>query len=163
MPEVRQQVRVRVRRQAFTVNFLTEVVQLVFGQAAFDKGAGIDARGGVSLEKDQIAFFAFAFGFPEVVEADFVHGGGRLERCDVPTQLQIFLAGAQYDGGGVPAHECADAVFDVLVARDAFFVFNGNGVQVWSSGAVRHTDAFITAVFDQTFQQVLGALAAFIF
>ena len=117
----------------------------------------------MTLEEYQIAFFAFTFGFPEVVEADFVHGRSRLERCNVSTQFQIFFTRAQYDSRGIPTYESTDAVFDVLVARDAFFVFNGNGVQVWSSGAVRHTDAFVTAVFDQTFQQVLGALAAFIF
>ena len=117
----------------------------------------------MTLEEYQIAFFAFTFGFPEVVEADFVHGRSRLERCNVSTQFQIFFTRAQNDSGSVPTNECTDTVFDVLVAGDAFFVFNGNGVQVWSSGTVRHTDAFVTAVFDQTFQQILGAFAAFIF
>ena len=59
-----------------TGNFLTEVVQLVFSQTAFNESACVDTRGNVALEEYQIAFFAFAFSFPEVVEADFVHSGG---------------------------------------------------------------------------------------
>ena len=146
-----------------TGNFLTEVVQLVFSQTAFNESTCINAGSSMTLEEYQIAFFTFAFGFPEVVEADFVHGRSRLERCNVSTQFQIFFTRAQYDSRGIPTYESTNAVLDVLVAGNAFFVFNGNSIQIWSSGAVRHADALVTAVFDQTFQQVLGAFAAFIF
>ena len=163
LPEIRQQVRMRVRRQTMSIHFLTEIIQLVFSQTAFNESAGIDAWRNVALEEYQITFFAFAFSFPEVVETHFIHGCCGLERCDMTTQLQIFFTGAQYDGGGVPAHECTDAVFDVLIARNAFFVFNRNGIQIRGGCAVRHTDAFVAAVFNQMLQQVLCAFAAFVF
>ena len=163
LPEVGQKVRVRVRREAVTVDFLTEIIQLVFGQATFDECTCVDTRRNVALEEYQIAFFTFAFGFPEMVETHFVHGCCGLERCNVPTQFQIFFTGAQYDGGSVPAHECTDAVFDVLIARNTFFVFNRNSIQIRRGCAVRHTNAFVAAVFNQMFQQVLCAFASFVF
>ena len=44
LPELGHQLRVRVARQTFAVHLLAEVEQLLFSQAAFQVGAGIDAR-----------------------------------------------------------------------------------------------------------------------
>jgi hypothetical protein len=45
----------RIGGQPLAVDLLAEVVQLLFGDAAFEEGAGIDARRGVALEEDQVA------------------------------------------------------------------------------------------------------------
>ena len=163
LPEIGQQVRVGIRRQAVALGFLTEIVQLLFCQTSFNKGAGIHTRCGVALEEHQIAFLTFAFGFPEMVETDFVHGGRRLERCDVSAQFQIFLTGTQYDGCRVPADKRTDAVLDCLVARNRFFIAFRNGIDIRSSCPVRHTHTVAAAVFHQVFQQVLRTFAAFVF
>lgn len=44
LPEFRHQLRMRVRGQAVAVHFLTEVVHLFFGQAAFKEGTRVNAR-----------------------------------------------------------------------------------------------------------------------
>ncbi len=44
LPEVRHQFRVRVGRDTLAIHFLTEVVQLLFGQTTFGEGTGIDTR-----------------------------------------------------------------------------------------------------------------------
>ena len=118
LPEIRHQVRVRIRRQAVTAHFLAEVVQLIFAQAAFHEGAGINAGSRVALNINQIAFFtgSFVFGTPEVVEAHVIQSSGRLEGSDVAAQFQIFFAGTQHHGGGIPADGGADAVFQLLIA-----------------------------------------------
>ena len=55
LPEVRHQPRMRIRRQPFAVDFLPEVVELFFAEAAFEKRARVDARRGMPLEVDEIA------------------------------------------------------------------------------------------------------------
>ena len=44
LPEVRHQFRVRIRRQTFAADFLTEIVQLLFGQTTFHECACVVAR-----------------------------------------------------------------------------------------------------------------------
>ena len=118
LPEIGQQVRMRVRRQAVAADFLAEVVQLVFAQAAFHEGAGVEAGSGVALNINQITFFAgsFVFGTPKVVEAYVIQSGGRLEGSNVAAQFQVFFAGTQHHGGGIPADGGTDAVFQLVVA-----------------------------------------------
>ncbi|MNH05287.1 hypothetical protein D3C79_646070 [compost metagenome] len=103
LPEFRHQFRMRVRRQAFAVNFLTEVVHLVFGQAAFKEGTCVNARRDVALEVNQIAAVLLVARTEEVVEADFIEGRGRLEGSHVAAQVQIFLGCTQNGHYRVPA------------------------------------------------------------
>ena len=91
LPEVRHQFRVRVRGQAFTVNFLAEIVHLVFGQATFQERTSVYARRDMALEVNQIAAVFFGARTEEVVKAHFIHGGRRLEGGHVATQIHIFL------------------------------------------------------------------------
>ena len=57
LPEVRHQPRVRVGRQTATRvrELLTEAVELVLGQAAFEVRPRVHAGGGVALEVDLVA------------------------------------------------------------------------------------------------------------
>ena len=51
--------------------FVAEILQVLFGQPAFEKGARVDAGRGVALEVDQVARLVAVAGVEEVVEADF--------------------------------------------------------------------------------------------
>ncbi len=84
------------------MNFLTEVVHLLFSQTTFQEGTCIYARRDVALEVNQIAAVFLSARTEEVVEANFVEGSGRLVGCHVATQLQIFLRCAQNGHDGVP-------------------------------------------------------------
>src|SRR5690606_31880533 len=82
LPEVGHQVRVRIGRQTIAINFLTEVVHLLFGQAAFQEGASVDAGRGVALIIDQVAAVLFGRGLEEIVEADVIQRRAGGERPD---------------------------------------------------------------------------------
>jgi hypothetical protein len=58
--------------EAAAREFLTEAVELPFGQPAFEERAGVDARRGVTLEEDLVAAAVGGVAAEEVVEADFV-------------------------------------------------------------------------------------------
>ena len=68
LPVVRHQPRVRVGRKAIAVDFTTELVHLLFGQAAFQEGARIDTWCHVALNVNQVAFKVAFGGAEEVVE-----------------------------------------------------------------------------------------------
>ncbi len=72
LPEIRHQPGVRVGGETLSTDLLSEVVKIIFTQSSLEKGAGIDARSRVSLEKDQITRIIFSRGAPEVVETDIV-------------------------------------------------------------------------------------------
>ena len=137
LPKIGHQVRVRIRREAFALDFLAEIIQLIFAQAAFHESAGINTGRGVALDKHQIALGIIVFGVPKMVEAHVIQGGGRLERSDVAAQLQIFFAGAQHHSGGIPADNGADAVFQFLIARRFLLFAHRNGVQISGGGIKR--------------------------
>src|SRR5690606_12171616 len=133
LPEFRHQFRVRVRRQTFTVNFLTEVIHLLFSQPTFQECTCIDARRDVALEVHQVAAVFLVSSTEEVVEAHFVNGRRGLEGRHVATQLQIFLGRTQNGHDGVPADGRTDTAFQIQIARVFRFVFNGNRVYVVAS------------------------------
>ena len=64
-----------IRRQTFGVQIAPEIMQMFFGEAAFQKGAGIHTGTAVSLEKDQIAG-TFIRSFEEMILGYFVQIGG---------------------------------------------------------------------------------------
>ena len=142
----------RVRRQAFAIDFLAEVIQLIGAEAAFHKGAGVDARCAVALYKNQIAFFVAVFGTPEVVEAHIVKGGGRLERGDVAAELQVFFTGTQHHGGGIPADNRADAVLQLVIAGRFLLFAHRYGVQVGCGGVKRQMHTAAAGVAHHVFQ-----------
>ena len=55
-PEIGHQPGVRIGGKARRIaQFVAEILQVLFGEAAFQKGAGVDARRGVALEINQVA------------------------------------------------------------------------------------------------------------
>ena len=56
------------------LQFAAEVFQLMLVEAPFEKGAGVDAGGGVSLEVYLVAGMAVAGGAEKVVVADLIEG-----------------------------------------------------------------------------------------
>ena len=148
-----------VTGQTLAVDLLTEVEQLLFGQAAFKVGAGIDARRYVALDVEAITtvFFARlgALSVPEMVETRTKQTGQRGERANVATQITavfgIVAVGLDDHGHGVPAHVGAQALFNFQVAGRAFFFLRLNGIDVARGGRKRQIDAVLAGFFQQLF------------
>ena len=60
---------------------------------------------------------AFAFAAEEVVEANFVQGGGRRVRRDVTADAVALAIGANHHRHRVPADEALDAALNFLASR----------------------------------------------
>src|SRR3546814_19776151 len=103
------------------VDFLAEIIQLVYAKTAFQVSAAINAGRGMALEVDQVAAVAFAFSVPEVVLAATYHGGQRGERRNVPPQIaavgRVVAVGLDDHGHGLPAYIRASALFQYVIAR----------------------------------------------
>ena len=161
LPEVRHQPRVRVGRQALTVDFLAEVVHLVFGDAAFHERTGVNAWRGVTLEVDQVAAMFFGRSLEEVVEADVIQRCAGSETGDVTAQVRIFQVRAHNHRHRVPAYQRANAAFHEQVARHACFVGNRNRVAVWRGDGVRELRTGACSELTHTGHQVVSAFFAF--
>ncbi|KAF1042977.1 MAG: hypothetical protein GAK34_02735 [Delftia tsuruhatensis] len=165
LPELGHQLGVRVAGQALAVHFLAEVQQLLFGDAAFQIGAGIDAGRDVALDVQAVATVVFVFGVPEVVEAGRKHVGQRSEGADVATQVTAFgwvqAVGLDHHGHGVPAHVGAQAAFDFQVAGTARFLRGLDGVHVAGVGREGHVHAVLACMFEQVLDQLVRIFGAF--
>ncbi|MCY1392372.1 hypothetical protein D9M71_72400 [compost metagenome] len=160
LPEVRHQPRMRVGTEAAAVHFLAVALQLLFAQAAFEEGAGVDAGGRVRLEVHQVALAGFAVGAEEVVEADFEDFRRRSVAGDMAAQFAIGLVSPRHHGQGVPADDRGDALFHRQVAGEGRLVFHGDAVLVQRIGMRRRAHAEVAGVLGQALQEKLDALAA---
>jgi hypothetical protein len=144
------------------IGLLPEVGELVLADAAFQEGAGIDAGGGVALEEHQVAAPGGVYAMEEVVEAHLVEGGGGLEAGDVAAHAGGLLVGAHDAGHRVPADQGLDAGFHGHVAGMLVLEMHRDGVHVGRGGVVGQVGAGAAGLVHQTFQQVVGALGAFL-
>ena len=64
--------RVRAEAAAVASEFATEVIEIVFAQAPFEKGAGVHAGRSVALKVHVVAGVAVVFSTKEMVKADLV-------------------------------------------------------------------------------------------
>ena len=76
-PEIRHEPGVRVRTEAARrAQFAPEVFQLLFGEASFQKSAGVEAGRSMALKINLVAAEVLAFGPEEVVKPHFKKRGG---------------------------------------------------------------------------------------
>jgi hypothetical protein len=98
---------------------------------------------------------------PEMIEADIVERGGRLEGRDMTAQFRGFLVGANYHRDRVPSHDRADTALDLAIAGIARLLIGRNRVYVRSIGVVRQEGAALTRLVDQILEQEMRAIDAF--
>ncbi len=104
LPEVGHQPRMRIRREAVTVDLLPKLAHLLFGDAALQKSACIDTRGGMSLNKYQVASVVFTGRTPKMIETHIIQGRRRGEAGDVAAELRADAVGTYHHRHGIPAY-----------------------------------------------------------
>ena len=153
LPEIRHQPRVRVGRQALAIHLAAKVIQLFLGQASFQKGAGVDPGGGMSLGEYQVAAVLVRGGVPEVVEADVVERRRRGEGGDMTAQVGRHAVGLDHHGHCVPADVGADPVFECTVARIAWLEVWRNRVHIGRVGRIGQVGPAAPCLVDQTLKE----------
>ena len=99
-------------------------------------------------------------GTEEVVEADFVEGGGGGESGDVATDSLFHLVGAHDHGERVPADQALDAAFHFLAAGKGRLAVGGNGVFVGRGRGERQLDAGALTLELELLDQASDAFSA---
>ena len=102
----------RIRRQPLPADLTPEVVELVFGEPAFEERARVDAGRGVTLEEHLVAVAAVGLAAEEVVEADLVERGRRRVGGEVTAETVEAMVRAVDHHHRVPTDERADAALD---------------------------------------------------
>ena len=160
LPEIGHEPRMRIGGEPLAADFLAEVVQLLFADAALEIGARVDAGRGMALEVDEVAAEAVVRGAEEMVEADVVQRRGRGEARDVAAELGGFLVRAHHHRHRVPAHERAELVLELRVARRALLLRERDRVEVGGVGVIRNVRAAAARLLDQLLEQEIGARRA---
>ena len=156
-PEVGHQPRMRIGRQSAAGRQLpAEIVELLFGEAPFEKRARVDAGSRMPLVIHDVAI-AGAAGPEEMVEPDFVQRGRRRERGDMAADPGLVLVCPQHHRNRVPPHEALDAALDLLAARKRHFLVGGQRVHVRRVRGKRQPDAAAPRVIAQLKQQLSRA------
>lgn len=162
LPEVRHRPRMRVAGQRVPGLrlLLAEPVELRLAQPVEQEGAGVDARGRVSLEEDLVAAPAVVLAAEEVVEADVVQRGGGGEGGDVTADTDPGPLGAGDHHRGVPAGRVEDLALDLLVAGEERLVLRGDRVDVVGAAHLGHGHALLARALDEPEHQIAGPLPA---
>jgi hypothetical protein len=158
VPELRHQARVRIRGEAPAVHLPAEMVELLFGDAALEERARVDAGRRVALEVDQIAAEVRGRRAKEMIEADVVEGRGRGEARDVPAQRGVDPIRLDHHRHRVPANDRPDATLDRGVPGAARLVALGDRVDVGGVRAVGKMGPLAPGAANQPTDEVVGAL-----
>ena len=162
LPELRHQPRMRIRRQpdALARDFLTEVVQVVLAETAFEKRARVDARRRMALEVHEIAAVLRCRRAPKMIEADLVERGRRSVARDVAAVLGAHAVRVDHHRHRVPADVGLDAPLDRAIAGIFGLLADGNRVEVGGVRAIRQIRARAARMIDHALEQEVGTLCA---
>ena len=161
LPELRHQIRMRIRRQAAAfAEFLAEILQIFFIQPAFHVGARIHAGRGVALKINLVAGKVFRGTTKKMVLCHLVKRRRRRERRDVAADIRGGIR-LHHHRHRVPAHDALDAALDDAVAGIFRLLRHRDGVDVRGGDAARRArrgPQLLRELFEHL-RRALGALA----
>src|SRR5258708_759084 len=142
---------------------MPKVLEVLFGQPAFEKGARVDAGRGVALEVYVIAGLVPVAGMEEMVVTDLFERGERGIGRDMTPDAGIVLVGTDHHAHGVPADQALYAALECAVAGIRLLLVDGDGVDVGREQVLFGGDAILRGVVRQTVQQVGRAWCSTVF
>ena len=163
LPEIRHQVRMRVRGQALAVDLAAEILEARLVDPALEVGARVGPGRGVSLDEHHVGAVRVLGALPEMVVADLVHDRRGLEARDMAAGLGRLAVGADHHRGRVPAQRAQDFLLDFEVAGVRRLLFRRNGIDVRRVVRVGRLDALLVSLVDGLFQQEPRARGAVAF
>ena len=161
LPKMRHQPRVRIRRQPVAAHFLTVIVELLLGEAAFKEGAGVHPRRAVPLEEDQIAALLAVLTVPEVVLPDLVHHRRGCKTGDVTADIGV-LAGTDNHRQRIPAHISLNAFLQLQIAGIRRLALHRDSVVIRRGEAAFKAETVARGLVEQRFQNEMRAFLAFL-
>ena len=121
----------RIGREAGRIaQLVAEVAQVLFGEAALQECACVDAGRGVALEINQVAGLVAVAGAKEMMETHLEQRGERCVSGNVAADAGIIFVLAHHHRHGVPAREAFDAALHGAVAGIRHLVLGRDGVDV---------------------------------
>src|SRR4051812_32148151 len=136
------------------------MIQLVFGDAAFEKRTRVDSRRRMPLDIDAIAEKFFVRRPEKIIETHIVKCGRRRETCNVPAKVRLFLVGAYYGCDRIPAHERTDLCFHARIARHVLFEMRWDRIKISGVRAEWNVGAIASRLIDKLLEQIMRALVA---
>ena len=139
---------------------MAEVLEALFGEAAFEEGARVDAGRSVALEVYDIAGLVAIGGVEEMIESDLEQGSQGGIGGNMAADAGVVLVLVHHHGHGIPADQALDAALHGAVAWIGDLIFGTNGIDVRRVPQARRFDARDFSVAGQLLQDVCGSVRA---
>ena len=149
--------RITAQAATFASDLATEVVEIVFAEAAFEKRSGIHARSRVALKVHVVAGHAVVFAAEEMVETNFVKAGAAGKRREVPADALGEGVGAYDHHRCVPADVGAYSLLKITVAWEPRLALARDGIHIRRAHGGREAHLAGLRVLEQLAQQVAGS------
>ena len=154
LPERRHQPRMRIAGKTNAGwQFTSEVHQLIFADATFQKRARIHPGRCMPLEVNHVAGVICVASMEEVILSHFVKSRRRRERRNVATDAVVILVGSHHHRHRIPADDVLDATFHLPIARELHLIGVVNRVDVRSVRSERKFDSASIRALLETDQQ----------
>ena len=157
LPILGHQTRVGIGGQPSAEGLPPEVVEAGLVEATLEEGAGIDARGRMSLEIDLVPAALGVGAVEEVVEADLVKGGGGGIGGDVSSDAVVLLVGTHHHGGRIPADDAPYRELGLLVAGEVGFLLSRDRIDVVGRHHGRQPDLAAAGMRHDLVHQITSA------
>ena len=131
MPEVRHQIRVRIRGEAAALaQFLAKIVKLLGVHAALEISARVIARGRMTLKINHVGRRAIVPAAKKMIESYLIKRGRRSKGRNVAAEAVMNPVRLDHHGHGVPANVTFNAAFQFAIAGVSRFGFGRDGINV---------------------------------
>ena len=117
----------------------------------------------MALDVDQVAAVLRIRGTPEMIEAHLHQRAYRRVTGDVSAEVALTAVGTHHRRHRVPAHVGADALLQRVIAGRMFLKVRRNRIDVRGRGRQQNVDSGPPRLLDQSLEQVMGPLRAFLF